>query len=212
MQRAVKPESVRDLRADRVSRTEAAVVDAARELFTAQGYVPTTLTQVAEQAGVATRTVFVRFGSKAALFRALVDRTLAGGDLVDVAAQARTQEALSAPTLPQRVDALVDVTAGIMRRAGALFDVAAQAEGLEPELADAWRAGRRATAELAATFWRHAADDGLLPDGVDAGHLAVTTDVLICADTMVHLRRTRNWSARSYRQWLTAALRALAPD
>jgi hypothetical protein len=52
------------------------------------------------------------------------------------------------------------------------------------------QAGRRATAGLAAAFWRRAAADDLLREHADRKLLAITTDVLICADTMVHLRRT----------------------
>lgn len=208
MARPVKADT--DLQAARIARTEAAILDAARELFLAQGYVPTTLAQVAEHAGVATRTVFVRFGTKVALFRRVLDRALAGDDLpVDVKHRSGTQNALTAPTLTERLDALVDVTTGIMQRAGALFEVAAQAEGLEPELAEAWSAGRRATADLASTFWRRAAADGLLPPGADRRQLAITTDLLTCADTMVHLRRTRRWTARDHRRWLAASLHAL---
>lgn len=212
MPRAVKTRAGSDLQAGRIARTESLIIDAAQELFVAQGYVSTTLAQVAEHAGVATRTVFVRFGSKVTLFRRVIDRALAGDDEPsDIESRPGAQYAMTAPTLPERIDALVDITSGIMRRAGALFEVAAQAEGLEPELADAWHAGRRATADLATTFWKRAAADGLVAASADPKLLAVTTDVLICADTMVHLRRTRGrWTARDHRRWLTATLQALA--
>jgi AcrR family transcriptional regulator len=206
----VKSEPSPDLRANRISRTEAAVVAAARDLFLSQGYVATTLAQVAEQAGVATRTVFVRFGTKAALFRRVIDRALDGEhEPAPVAQRPRMQEAMTAAALPDRIDAFVDVAAGIWQRAGGLFEVAAQAEGLEPEIAQAFRAGRRATANLATAFWRRAAADGLLPDQADVKLLGVTTDVLTSADTIVHLRRTRTWSPRDYRRWLTFCLRSL---
>jgi AcrR family transcriptional regulator len=211
MSAGVKPSSVHGRQAARIARTEAAILDAAQQLFLAQGYVPTTLAHVAERAGIATRTVFVRFGSKVALFRRVIDRALAGDDRpVGVTGRPPAQNALAAPTLAQRIDALADLTAGIMHRAGALFEVAAQAEGLEPELAAAWQAGRRATADLAAQFWRRAKADGLVPEHADLKQLAVSTDLLICADTMVHLRRTRRWTVRAYRTWLTAGLQALA--
>jgi hypothetical protein len=65
--------------------------------------------------------------------------------------------------------------------------VAAQAEGLEPELAHTAQAGRRATAELCQAFWEYAAADGLLADRADPAPLALLTNTLICADTVVHL-------------------------
>ncbi len=70
--------SAPDLRALRVARTEAQLVAAAAELFLSQGYQATTLAAVARRAGLAPRTVYLRFGSKATLFGRVVDQALAG--------------------------------------------------------------------------------------------------------------------------------------
>ena len=148
------PTPGQDLRAARVARTEAQLIAAATELFLERGYVATTLVQIALHAGIAPRTVYLRFGTKAALFRRVVDRALVGdAEPIAVLDRPGTQMAMTAKTLPQRIEALVEVAAGIVERAGALFEVAAQAEGVEPEVAEAAQAGRRATAELCATFW-----------------------------------------------------------
>jgi AcrR family transcriptional regulator len=204
------PSAGSDLRAARVARTETELMDAARSLFLQQGYVATTLAQIAERAGLAVRTVYVRFGTKAALFRRVVDRALVGdADPIDVAHRPRTQDAMTAPTLAERIDALAEVSVGIAGRAGALFEVAAQAEGLEPELAHAAQAGRRATAELCQAFWEHAAADGLLADGADLARLALLTDTLSCADTVVHLRRAHGWSGPAHRALIVDTLAAL---
>lgn len=193
-----------------MARTEVELIEAARVLFLDQGYVATTLAQIAERAGVAARTVYVRFGTKAALFRRVVDQALVGdAEPVDVLHRPRTQEAMTAVTLAERIDALADVSVGIAERAGALFEVAAQAEGLEPELNEAAQAGRRATTKLCRSFWDNAAADGLLTARHDPAHLAVLTDVLICADTVVHVRRAHGWSAAGYRSLIVDTLTAL---
>jgi len=193
-----------------VARTEAELIDAARALFLDHGYVATTLAQIAQRAGVAARTVYVRFGTKASLFKRVVDRALVGdAEPIDVAHRPRTHDAMTADTLAERIDALADVSIGIAERAGALFEVAAQAEGLEPELAEAAQAGRRATTDLCRSFWRHAAADGLLANGLDAASLAVATDVLVCADTVVHLRHAHGWSAPAHRSLIIDTLTAL---
>src|SRR5689334_22464100 len=128
----------RRLSAQRVARTEAELMDAAQELFLEQGYVATTLTQVARRAGLAARTVYVRFGTKAALFTRVVDRALVADTApVDVAHRPGMARAMTAGTLETRIEALADVSVGIADRAGALFDVAAQAEAVEPQVAQA---------------------------------------------------------------------------
>lgn len=206
----VKGSAAGGLRTARTARTEAALIEAATALFIEQGYVPTTLTQVAERAGLSPRTVYVRFGTKAALFRRVVDQALVGdAEPVDVAHRPGTLAAMSAPTLEARIDAFVTTAAGIAERAGALFEVAVQAEGLEPEIAQAAQAGREATAQLCADFWAAAVADGLLPGDTDVAALARTTDVLVCADTLVHLRRTTAWSAPGHASWLRRTITSL---
>lgn len=203
----VKTATPPDLRQARTARTEAALVEAAGELFLEQGYVATTLAQVARRAGVAPRTVYVRFGTKVALFRRVVDEALVGdAEPIDVEHRPRTRTAMTAPSLAARIDALVEVATGIAERAGALLEVASQAASLEPEIARSAQAGRESTARLCATFWATASADGLLPTKADLATLARTTDVLICADTLVHLRRTRPWSARDHSAWLRTTI------
>src|SRR5919202_4053593 len=102
------------LSARRVARTEAELMDAAHDLFLEQGYVATTLTQVAERAGLAPRTVYVRFGTKAALFKRVVDRALVGdAEPVDVAHRPGTMQAMTADTLEARIAAFADVCIGV---------------------------------------------------------------------------------------------------
>jgi AcrR family transcriptional regulator len=199
------------LGARRVARTEAELIDAARHLFVEQGYVSTTLTQVAQRAGLAPRTVYVRFGTKAALFTRMVDRALVGdAEPVDLAHRPRAVEAMTADTLEARIEALAEVCVGVAERAGALFEVAAQAEAVEPEVAEAAAAGRRATVDLCTEFWQRAAADGLVREGLDPRNLAVVTDLLVSADSVVHLRRTGAWSASAHRTLVVDTLTTLA--
>ena len=75
--RAAQPESqgqappgagLPPLRQAQIRQTEERIIAAATELFVADGYVATTLEAVARRAQVGGRTVYVRFGTKAALF------------------------------------------------------------------------------------------------------------------------------------------------
>ncbi len=63
---------------DAAARTRQAVLDAARELFAAQGYTATTIEQIARRAGVSKPTVFAAVGSKQAILKQLRDIALAG--------------------------------------------------------------------------------------------------------------------------------------
>ena len=214
MTEAVKPAG---LRAARVAENEERIVRAAHELFARDGYQATTLTAVADAAGVAHRTVYVRFGTKAALLKRVIDVALFG-DLapVDVVSRAWYRTATTAPTLQERIAALATGSARLMASAADVIAVAREAEPAEPLLAAAAHAGRAATREAIRTFWTRARDDGLLPPRCDLAWLADTTSVLAHAETYLLMRETLSMTPEGYEKWLATTWRrmaaAAAPD
>ena len=53
---------------------------AAARLFVQVGYAGTTISSIADEAGVAVQTVYAVFGNKQAIMAAVVDRAIAGDD------------------------------------------------------------------------------------------------------------------------------------
>jgi AcrR family transcriptional regulator len=213
MVRGVNTESAAR-RAQRVADTEARLIEAARRLFLRHGYAGTTLTAVADEAGLAPRTVYVRFGTKVALFRRTLDVAVVGDTArVDVAHREWTQRSLTAPTLEQRIQVATRKARDIMSRVGPLLPVAEQAAALEPAIAEAAQSARAATRDHIRQFWVTAAQDGLLPSGTDVNWLADTSGILAAADTYLHIRRTLDWTPDQYEQWLlTTWWRLLSDD
>src|SRR6201986_3381137 len=94
------------LRQGQTALTQQRSLAAATELFLADGYVATTLEAVARRARVAARTVYVRFGTKAAPFKRVVDVAIVGDtEPVDVLGRDWMIEAMTAPTLAGRIAA-----------------------------------------------------------------------------------------------------------
>ena len=82
------------LRQAQVAHTEQRILAAATELFLEGGYLATTLEAVARRAQVGARTVYLRFGTKAALFKRVVDVAIVGDTQpVDVLGRDWTQAA-----------------------------------------------------------------------------------------------------------------------
>jgi len=208
VRKAVKPAG---LRAARVAENEERIVRAAHELFVRDGYQATTLTAVADAAGVAHRTVYVRFGTKAALLKRVVDVALVG-DLapIDVMNRDWYFTATTAPTLDARIAALAEGSARLMASAGDVIAVAREAEPAEPLLAAAAHAGRAATRDAIWMFWTRARDDGLLPDGCDLTWLADTTSVLAHAETYLLMRETLQVTPKLYQRWLVTTWHRMA--
>ena len=198
------PDGVKRTRQDeRRAATEASLVAAATELFVRDGYAATTLVAVAEQAGLAPRTVYVHFPTKAHLLQRCIGVAI-GGDAsgVPLAEREWMHAAMTAPTRRARIAQMAALTAGLMQRAGPLLRVAQQAEATEPAIAAAAQAGRRDTHRTLARFWRGMADDGLLPAQCDLAWLTETATLLAHGDTYLLVTRTTTWDVATYEAWL----------
>jgi AcrR family transcriptional regulator len=201
------------LRQAQTALTEQRILAAATELFLADGYVATTLEAVARRARVAARTVYVRFGTKAALFKRVVDVAVVGDtEPVDVLGRQWMIEAMTAPTLAGRIAAGAAAGRQIMERTGALFAVAQQAAAVEPLIAGYWQQGREQTWHAQDVFCTRLADDGLLPPGIDLTWLIDTTTVLVAAETYLLVTRMLGWDLDTYEAWVAATLTRLLAD
>jgi len=201
------------LRQAQIAQTEQRIIAAATELFLADGYVATTLEAVARRARVGARTVYVRFGTKAALFKRVVDAAIVGDTRpVDVLGRDWMQAALTAPIAAERITAMAAAGRQIMARTGALFAVAQQAAAIEPVIAEFWQQGREQTRHAYALFWTRMADDGLLDPSIDLDWLTDTSTILAAAETYLLTTRLTGWNLDTYQHWLaTTCTRLSAP-
>ncbi len=200
MRDMVKP----DRQAARRAETEARLIAAAAELFVERGYAATTLADVAEQAGLAPRTLYLRFSTKAELLRRCIGAAIVGDTTpAPLSAREWLTATMTAPSLRDRVALMAAVTAQLMHRTGPLLDVARQAAAVDTEIAAAAQAGREDTRRTLREFWQRAADDGLLPAGADLDWLSETAALLAQADNYLLLRATTEWDVDVYEHWLT---------
>ena len=201
------------LRQAQIRQTEDRIIAAATELFVADGYVATTLEAVARRAQVGARTVYVRFGGKAALFTRVEDVAIVGDTLpIDVLGRDWAQAALTAPTAAERIAAGAAMGRQIMERTGALFAVAQQAAAVEPLIAGFWQQGREQSRHAQAVFWTRMAEDGLLDPRVDLAWLIDTASILASAETYLVITRMLGWDLDEYENWLvTTSARLSAP-
>jgi AcrR family transcriptional regulator len=202
------------LREEAARNTRARVRDAAAGLFVEQGFVATTMKQVAAAAGVAERTVYAAFPSKADLFHEVLGVATVGDELPVPVAERPEFRAAMAETDGRRALALaVDYGSALLDRAGALIMAGIESAGADPDMRRIADEGARATADNLGDLARALADHGALRPGVDVQEAA---DILIVLSSPhVHdlLRHDRGWSAERYRAWLLDTLAgALLPD
>lgn len=79
-------------RQQQAAQTKTRIAHAARTLFAAQGYRPTSVEAIAAEAGVATRTVYAAFGAKREILSAICEQWLADARALEI-----VQEAVAEP-------------------------------------------------------------------------------------------------------------------
>jgi AcrR family transcriptional regulator len=196
------------LRAARANRTFAAVVAAAGDLFAERGYPATTITDIADRAGVGRATVFTAVpGGKPDLLKLARDRALAGDDVDIPIPQRRWFREAMAQTDPV---ALLRRQAGnyrqILHRAASLEAALEVGAELAPELAELRRtamAQRRFGARLVAA---RLAELTPLRDGISEQTAADTITVLISSCTYRLLTDDYGWTPDEYEHWLASQL------
>ncbi|MDR6319902.1 TetR/AcrR family transcriptional regulator [Actinoplanes couchii] len=188
-------------RAEYAEQTRRAILEAARTLFTEQGYFATKVDQIAGAARVAPATVYAVGGGKSGLLRTLIESA------VNSEENARIHAELAAVTDPESLLAtVVGATRAKFEQWAPLMRQVAAAAPQEPTVRDSMkiaeaslRNGLRLTAERLAQL-------DALSDGIDVDR---AQDLLwIYLSNTAYFVRTDDlgWSLDESQSWLTAAL------
>ena len=193
-------------RLEQAAATRHAVLTAARELFVDNGYTATTVTEIAQRAGVSVDTVYATVGRKPALLRELVETAISGTEQAVPADQrdyvARMRAADSAQDM---ITIYAHAITAIQQRLAPVFLALRDAAGTEPDCAALWTeiAERRA-----ANMRRLAADlrtNGGLRSDLSDDRVADIIWSMNSPEYWVLLVRERSWSADQFAEWLADA-------
>lgn len=200
------------LREEAARRTRAAIRGAASRLFVRDGYVSTTVRHIAEEAGVAVRTVFTAYpGGKADLFREALDEAVAGpDDSPPPAARPLVRRPGDGPVTEADLilEQVVDYGAAMLERAGGLLMTSVESSGADPDMRKFAEEDARATADNARTIAEGLYEGGWLRPDVTAEHAADVLFTLISPQVHSLLRRDCGWDVEHYRSWVASTLRA----
>lgn len=117
-------------------------MEAARELFVANGWTATGMRDVAGAAGVAVETVYSHFSSKRGLLRAVADADVVGDDAPVPLAERPEFLAIGQERRPARVRAAARLLTGVQVRIAPMAMLLRQAAPSDTEIAEMLRATR----------------------------------------------------------------------
>ena len=203
-------------RRQQAAQTRRDILAAAGALFRERGYGGTSMPDLAVAAGVSVETIYRTFGSKAALFRQVIEAAVAGGSTrADIPVEERPaiRAIIEEPDPRRQIELYAATQPGIHRRSGPLLRALRDAAAADKELASLWKGieeqrlgGQGRVAGMLAE--RGALGPGLAVD--EARDVIWTLCSLAVYDLLVV---ERGWTSERYEQWLAANLAAnLLPE
>ena len=193
-------------RGSRARATRRRIIDAAAQLFVAEGYTTTTLEQIAERAGVAVQTVYFHFGNKRTLLKEAVDVAAVGDDEPVPLLERPLYRQLAGERDPHRL--LAAWTSGgreIFTRVAPIMAVVRDAAGADPDMAAQWRTNQQQRATAYAVFAQQLTDLGALKAELSAQDAVDILLALVSFEVYLILTE-RGWSPQRWEKWMATTL------
>jgi len=193
----------------RTRRTRAAVIEAARELFTERGFAATTIEAVSERSDTPQATIYRLFTSKLGILKGVLDVSIAGDDdAVAVADRPHVRELLTEPDPRVRLARFATLLRDLMARTAQVHRLLVDAARSDPDaatlLGEIARQRQEGQRRVAVSLAR---SKELRPglrerDAADIIHALASPEVygLLVVD--------RGWSGERYEKWMSATLTA----
>lgn len=190
-------------RREQAAATRRAILEAAQRLFERQGYAATSMPAIAAEAGVALKTVYVAFGTKANLLSVLWDARLGGDEETIPVFQRAWYRSLLAEPDPELKLRIVAAQARVVKtRSGALLEVIRSASSADVEVAALWSRIQTKLLDVQRSIVGQLNERDALASGLD---VATATDILWTLNhpSVWHLLvRERGWTGEQYERWL----------
>jgi TetR/AcrR family transcriptional regulator, regulator of autoinduction and epiphytic fitness len=201
-------------RARQAGETRRRIVEAAAALFVRDGYSATSISAIADEAGVAVPTVYASLRSKANILRAVVDLTVRGDDeAAPLASRAGWQQMEREQNPREQLALFARLHRQICDREAAVFAQLEAAAGADPEATELLADHDQRRYETQHRLARRLRRRKQLKPGMTARKAADVIWTIASERTYLALVRDRAWTANSYERWVAEQLvAALLPQ
>jgi AcrR family transcriptional regulator len=193
-------------RAEQAAATRHAVLTAARELFVANGYAATTVTDIARCARVAVDTVYATVGRKPALLREVVESAISGTDQA-VPAERRDYvvRIKRAATAAEKISVYAHATADIHQRLAPVYLALRDAASTDADCDALWTEISNRRAANMRKFVADLRRTGQLRTDLPSDELADIVWSMNGPEFWILLVNQRGWTPQRFADWLTDA-------
>ena len=193
------------IRAQRAQETRAALIDAASRLFITKGWAASGMRDVADEAGVATETVYSHFASKRALLQAVLDVAVVGDEQSVALADRDEFAALGHGRRSERIAAAAALVRAVHERTAGFAMVLREAAPSDEQIAELLQATRaRQREDVAAGI---ALLIGRPPTTVETDELWA----LLSPELYILLVNESGWTPSAYENWVATTLERVVP-
>ena len=195
---------VKGTRAEKAAATRRRMLDAAYELFCADGYRATTMDAIAERAGVAVQTLYFTFHTKDELFQEVHERTVLGDDGIPPPMQPWYREAVGAADVRDAVHAIAHGLSTISRRVAPMIPAFHAVQG-DPAGA-VWERSQQLRYDGMADLLAALTKQQRLRRGVTKQQAVDILWVLVGPELYRTFVIDRGWSEKQYEAWVARVL------
>jgi len=190
-------------RKEAAQETRQAILAAARSLFCEKGYAATTMSAVAQAAGIALDTVYATVGRKPALLALLIETSISGSE---VAVPPEERDYVRAIRAEQSAEGKLKIYAAALRniqaRLAPLFRVLQQAATLDPALAELWSGFAERRASNMRLLAKELESTGRLRHDLSVEEAADALWSMNAPEDYLLLVEQRGWSPEKFERWL----------
>lgn len=193
-------------RREQAAATRRDILRSARRLFEQQGYAPTTVAAIAADAGVALKTVYSVFESKAGVLRALWNVLLRDDDAdVPVMDRAWYREVLDEPDPARQLRLNARNSRAVKARIAPVLEVIRHGAPVDPDIESLWERIQSDFHENQRTIVESLAAKGALLPGLTVVQAADILWTLNHPDVWQLLVVQRGWTPDAYETWFCEA-------
>lgn len=197
-------------RKNQANETRRMIVEAARKLFYELGFTNATIDAIAQEAGVASETIYAIFGNKQAILMNLIQATLVGDyEKVPLLERQFIKDAINETDQQQLIKKFASDIYKIMQRMSPIFALLRSTAKTDPEIMALLNKLLMERLGGMSFFVNQLSRIGPLKEQILTDQAQVTVWAISSAEVFTLMTQDLGWSEQKYTTWLSSTLERL---